>query len=155
MAAQSRPLGSADSLRFFTRIRKVFGWLAVGAAVATFFVLFRDASSALVPALLLVLLYGIWLFLTLVERREALRFDEGPSSEAIREVAVERAEFRMAIGIGAVLIAAVVLLAGVLLGSKWLGTIALLVFLYLLVIGGPFWLAEILAAGEDARRRSR
>ena len=155
MTTQTHPVREAESLRFFARTRRIVGWLVVACGFATFFSLFRSPSSAIFPALFLILLYGIWLFMVLVEKREAFRVEGEPEPIARREIAAESAELRTAIGIGIVILIASVLVVGVALGSKWLGTVALLLFLYLLVIGGPFWLAEILARGEDARHRPR
>jgi len=155
MAAHAQPLGKTESLGFFVRTRRVFGWLAAASGVMTFFLLLRSPSAAIFPALLLLLLFGVWIFLILLERREALRLDEEPEIFARQEVAAERAELRTAIGIGIVVFVASILVVGLALGSNWLGTVALLLFLYLMVIGGPYWLAEVLARGEDARRRPR
>ena len=155
MAADAQPMGKAEPLRFFARTRRVVGWLTLAAGVTTLLALFLGSSAVVFSGLFLLLLYGVWHFLVLVERRETFRLQEEPEAFARREIAAERAEIRTAIGIGVVLLVASVLIVGFALGSKWLGTVALLLFLYVLVIGGPYWLAQVLARGEDARRRPR
>lgn len=155
MAANAQSLGRMESLRYFVRARRAVGWLAVVSVVATFIALARGFATATVPFLFALVLYGIWLYLSLLERREALLLENVTGQFASRELAAERAQLGTAIGILVAVLTASVLIVGFLLGSQWLGALSLLLFLYLLVVGGPYWLAEVLARGEDARQRPR
>lgn len=154
MTPQTHPIEKAD-LRFFARSRRIAGLAGLALALLTVLALFRSPATAVASALALLVAYGIWLFLSLVERREALRSEVEPESVAGCEIAAEGAELRTALVIGGSVLATSLLVVLLAFGSKWLGAVALLLFVYLMVIGGPYWLAQVLARGEDARRHPR